>query len=86
MASHRCDLPGCTRIRARWQRLCSPCFEALPRELRNRIITARRLGHMSDWRGACKRAAQHLARTRPITRVTAQQAFENQQRLLGEQD
>ena len=58
MASHRCDLPGCTRIRARWQRLCSPCFEALPRDLRNRMITARRLGHMSDWRGACKRAAQ----------------------------
>lgn len=89
---HRCDVPGCTRTRASWQRLCDPCFDALPREIRNRIIEMRRIGRNADWRAACKNAARHLAQiARPASpalrpRVTPQQAFANQQRLLGEHD
>lgn len=89
---HRCDVPGCARTRASWQRLCTPCFEALPREIRNRIIETRRLGRNPDWRAACKKAARHLAhiartpRAPCRPRITPQQAFANQQRLLGEQD
>lgn len=89
---HRCDVPGCTRTRASWQRLCTTCYAALPNDIRNRIIESRRHGRNPDWRAACKKAARHLAQiARPASpalrpRVTPQQAFANQQRLLGEQD
>jgi hypothetical protein len=89
---HRCDVPGCTRTRASWQRLCTTCYAALPGDLRNRIIETRRHGRNPDWRAACKKAARFLAQlNRPPRlparhRVTPQQSFAQQQRLLGEHD
>ena len=93
---HRCDVPGCHHTRRRWQRLCDRCFAALPGEIRTGIINAHQAGRKADWRRERQRAAQHLApllNPNPLTlglpnrpRVSPQQAFAHQQRLLGERD
>lgn len=87
---HRCDVPGCTNTRRRWQRLCERCFGALPGDIRTGIIGAHQAGRKPEWRQQCKRAAQHLSHllngAAPAPRVSPQQAFADQQRLLGERD
>ena len=95
---HPCDVPGCTHTRRRWQRLCERCFAALPGDIRTAIREHRKAGRKAAWRAECKRAAEHLAHLLtpsahpdPVEgskgpRVTAQQAFEQQQRLLGQRD
>ena len=85
---HRCDVPGCTRGRARWMRLCSICFDALPGDIRSGIIDAKRRGASAEWRQQCRRAAEHLKEgIRPIAAhatVSPERAAELQARLLGE--
>lgn len=87
---HRCDVPGCTHTRRRWQRLCERCFTALPGDIRTAIIQAHQAGRKADWRRERRRAADHITHllsappSRP--RVSPQQAFADQQRLLGERD
>ena len=94
--NHICDVPGCGRTRHRWQRICEHCWFTLPGALRTDIIDCHRQGRRGDWRKACRRAAEHLeaiaARRcgpgstdiHPPPRLTAEQAFELNQRMLGE--
>jgi hypothetical protein len=86
--AHHCDVPGCTRLRKRWQRLCEACFAALPGDIRTGIIGAHQAGRKSDWRRERRRAAEHIASNFPPPArrpaVTPQRAFELNQRLLGE--
>lgn len=102
MAKHNCDVAGCAQSRSRWQRVCARCFTVLPRGAVADLIMAYRRGDRPAWRAmqkqtgrllenhlACKtrllsQRAGRLDRTMP--HVTAQQAFRNHQRLLGEQD
>ena len=98
MAKHCCDVDGCSRTRARWQRICERCYAFLPRRTSLALVAAYRAGDRPTWRARSKEAGQlltnHLAvktrrmpgRIRPPPHVTAQQAFANTQRLLGEQD
>lgn len=93
---HVCDVPGCSHERKRWQRLCDGCYFALPGSVRTEIIDAHRQGRRKDWRRACRHAGELFAvpaaptallPARPPfrpSRLTAEQAFENHQRLLGE--
>lgn len=83
--AHHCDVPGCTRLRKRWQRLCEKCFAALPGDIRTGIIGAHQAGRKADWRRERRRAAEHIANTaaaRPP--ITPERAFELNERLLGE--
>jgi hypothetical protein len=85
---HRCDVPGCTNDRRRWMRLCEQCFARLPGDIRTGLIDAFRQNRRSDWRRFCKRAGEHLAaqaapKASPA-RLSAEQAFDLNQRLLGE--
>ena len=87
--AHLCDVPGCGRSRKRWQRLCEPCFAALPGDIRTAIIDAHNTGRKADWRRERKRAADHLSNHVPAhpahsRRVSPERAYELQQRLLGE--
>jgi hypothetical protein len=86
--AHHCDVPGCTRLRKRWQRLCETCFAALPGDIRTAIIGAHQAGRKADHRRERRRAAEHLAaaaaRPDPAARTTPERAFELNQRLLGE--
>lgn len=102
MAKHRCDVGGCTRDRARWQRVCARCFAVIPRRIILALITAYRTGDRPAWRALQKESGRLLAdslacESRRLTAraarvanrlppVSAQQAFKNHQRLLGEQD
>lgn len=102
MAKHRCDVTGCTRNRFRWQRVCSRCFAVLPRRMTLALIAAYRSGDRPAWRALQKESGRLLADNlasesrrlsaranrlgRGFPPVTAQQAFANHQRLLGEQD
>ena len=89
---HRCDVPGCTNTRRRWQRICETCFANLPGDIRTGIIDAHRQNRRTDWRRECKRAGNHLAELRQRLgthpqfppRLTAEQAFDLTQRQLGE--
>lgn len=58
---HRCDVPGCTRTRRRWQRLCERCWAALPGDIRTAILESHKDGRKADWRRECRRAAEHMA-------------------------
>jgi hypothetical protein len=100
MAKHRCDVGGCTRDRARWQRVCTRCFAVVPRRTILALIAAYRTGDRPAWRALQKESGRLLAdslacESRRLTaraariglpHVSAQQAFQNHQRLLGEQD
>lgn len=90
MAKHRCDVAGCTRDRFRWQRICSRCFAVLPRRMTLALLAAYRSGDRPAWRALRKESGRLSARANRLGRgfppVTAQQAFANHQRLLGEQD
>lgn len=102
MAKHCCDVAGCGRSRPRYQRVCGRCFTVLPRQPVLALIAAYRLGDRPIWRALQKKTGRllenHLAcKTRLLSQragrfdrtmphVTAQQAFLNHQRLLGEQD
>lgn len=99
MARPRCDVAGCTRSRHRWQRVCERCFAVLPRRLCLTLIMAWRLGDKPAWRAIGREAGRILTdklasesrrlsarATRHAPRISAQQAFHNHQRLLGEQD
>ncbi|WIA56515.1 hypothetical protein N6H05_01435 [Sphingobium sp. WTD-1] len=102
MAKHRCDVTGCSQSRSRWQRVCTRCFTVLPRQPVLALIAAYRLGDRPTWRALQKKTGRllenHLAcKTRLLSQragrldrtmphVSAQQAFRNHQRLLGEQD
>jgi len=87
---HKCDVPGCQHTRRRWQRVCERCFAALPGDIRTAIVEHYRAGRKAAWRTECKRAAEHMRDApNPIPtapRITPQQAFADQQRLLGERD
>lgn len=86
--AHHCDVPGCTHLRKRWQRLCETCFASLPGDIRTAIIRAHQAGRKADWRRERRRAAAHIAASiaAPATRpaITPERAFELNQRLLGE--
>jgi hypothetical protein len=70
--AHHCDVPGCTRLRKRWQRLCELCFAALPGDIRTGIIGAHQAGRKADWRRERRRAAEHLTNTpAPLVRCPA---------------
>lgn len=102
MAKHRCDVVGCNRNRFRFQRVCTRCFAVVPRRLIMALIAAYRSGDRKTWRTLQKESgcilADHvscesrrlLARADRLARacppITAQQAYQNHQRLLGEQD
>lgn len=59
---HVCDVPGCTRERERWQRICTTCFHALSSDLRNALITAKRQKRHTDHRRHCKAAREQIDR------------------------
>lgn len=90
--AHHCDVPGCTHLRKRWQRLCEACFAALPGDIRTGILEAHQQGRKADWRRERRRAAAHLAAapisagisSRRAHRIAPERAFELNQRLLGE--
>ena len=102
MAKHNCDVAGCGQLRSRRQRVCARCFTVLPRTPVLDLIAAYRRGDRPAWRALRKQTGRllenHLAckarllsqragrfdRTMP--HITAQQAYRNHQRLLGEQD
>ncbi|WP_313800947.1 hypothetical protein [Sphingobium sp.] len=102
MAKHRCDVAGCTRNRSRWQRVCARCFAVLPRRTSLALISAYRSGDRTAWRALRKESGHQLADNlasetrrllaragrsgRTLPPVSSQQAFQNHQRLLGEQD
>lgn len=99
MAKPRCDVAGCTRTRQRWQRVCERCFALLPRRACLSLIMAYRLGDKPAWRALKRETGNVLAgkiaaenrrlpnrAVRHAPRISAQQAFHNHQRLLGEQD
>ncbi|SFG09093.1 hypothetical protein SAMN05518801_10772 [Novosphingobium sp. CF614] len=72
MARHYpCDVPGCTRTRRRWQRLCDRCWSALPGDIRTGIKEAHQSGRKAQWRQERNRAAEFLARipSSPSVRV-----------------
>jgi len=83
--AHHCDVPGCTHLRKRWQRLCESCFSALPGDIRTGIIGAYQAGRKADWRRERRRAAEHIAATTASRApISPERAFEINQRLLGE--
>ncbi len=102
MAKNKCDVAGCTQSRSPWQRVCAQCFTGSPRRVVADLIMAYRRGDRPAWRAMQKATGRllenHLAcKTRLLSQragrfdrtmphVTAQQAFRNHQRLLGEQD
>lgn len=102
MAKHLCDVAVCTGKRLRWQRICTRCYNILPRHTAKALIAAYRAADKPTWRTLCKESgrilADHLAAQtrraaardarlgRTFPPITAQQAFANTQRLLGEQD
>jgi len=81
---HICDVPLCGRPRARWQRLCDPCFRALPGDIRTAIIDCWRKGDKAGWRLAVRRAGEHVQQETERRNAAARDAYERQQRLLGE--
>lgn len=81
---YRCDVPGCTRPRERWQRLCTSCWAALPADIRKAIADNHRFHNRPAHRAACLRAASHLAIAREQATRRQQAAFERTARLLGE--
>lgn len=92
---HVCDVPGCGRDRARWQRICERCFGALPGDIRSGLIAAHQANRRADWRRQCKRAGEymnfdahgqaHPAPAHPYRNaVSPERAAELQRRLLGE--
>lgn len=95
---HRCDVPGCGNSRRRWMRICETCFSALPRDIRSGIIDNYRIGKRTEWKRFCRLAAAQLNRPPAMLTVsppcqswsrpapTPEQAFERNQRLLGERD
>lgn len=87
---HICDVPGCGAHRQRWQRLCQRCWEGLPGDIRTGITATHKQGRKGAKRALCARAAAHLGIAAPAPalptapRISAQDAFERNQRLLGE--
>ena len=85
---HICDVPGCDHTRARWQRLCNRCFKALPGDIRDAITRCWKLNYKPEHRAACKRAGEHMRLDQGEVpapgHITPQDAYERQQRLLGE--
>ena len=87
--AHICDVPHCGRSRLSRQRLCDTCFRKLPPWIRVGIKAAKRERRQKDWRTLRDRAAEFLnmkprdpAAQPP--RITAERAYELNQRLLGE--
>jgi hypothetical protein len=81
---HICDVPGCGAPRERWQRICERCYRALPGAIRTGLIDAWRLGRKPAWRTFRKQAGEHM-RALELSRQSApREAYERQQRLLGE--
>jgi hypothetical protein len=85
---HICDVPGCTRPRQRWQRICDTCYGQLPREVRNNLIRAHAERRTADWRSWKRKAGEIIdaraAEQPPATRWNPQRAFDLQARMLGE--
>lgn len=81
---HPCDACGADRLRH--QRLCDRCFAMLDRHVRANLIAAHREGRTKDWRAwrRIARAALAGGAATPTPRVSAAQAFDLTQRLLGE--
>lgn len=52
-----CDVPGCSRLRRRRQRLCQRCQARLPGEIRVGIVEAHHQRRVSDWIALRQRAA-----------------------------
>jgi hypothetical protein len=84
---HTCDVPGCGKSRERWQRICGGCFRQLPGDVRHQIIDGHRCKDHKRHRAGIKAAAQHLAASAgQPARPSPTQAYQAQQRLLGERD
>lgn len=90
---HTCDVTGCNASRPRWHRLCDSCFRKLPGELRVGIKEAKHQRRTKAWRQMCNRAGEMLGLRVPDhtpgigaapPRVTAEQSFQLNQRMLGE--
>lgn len=85
---HICDVPGCTRTRQRWQRICIACYPALPRDIRNNLIRAHAERRIADWRAWKRKAGLHLGRApdRPGSTgaINPQTTFAMNERMLGE--
>ena len=94
-----CDVPGCTRCRERWKRICDSCWPQLPAHIRHAITENHRIATRASagstaasearkvHREACKAARDHLAhRAAPQAHhhISPEQAFANTARLLGE--
>ncbi|GGZ02471.1 hypothetical protein ACFSTD_09640 [Novosphingobium colocasiae] len=88
--AHLCDVPGCGRSRKRWQRLCDPCFKALPGDIRTALADAFKAGRGPEWRRQRRRARQHLddlhAGSATHRATSPEAAYAAQARLLGEHD
>lgn len=81
-----CDVPGCGGNRKRWQRLCEPCFAALPAAIRNAITRCWRYNFRAEHRIACKRAAEFIKARADQQQHAARDAYVHSQRMLGERE
>ena len=85
--SYKCDVPGYTRTRLRWQRICDTCFAALPGDIRTGIMEHFRGRRYRQHRQECRRAKEFLARRaerQSHHHPSPEQCFANSERLLGE--
>lgn len=91
----RCDVPNCTNTRHRWQRLCSRCFDRLPRHISLGLKAAKAERREGDWRRLRTEAGDFMKLADPIIvaidaaavqRITPQRAYHLQQQMLGERD
>lgn len=84
--SRRRPCDACGVERKRGQRLCDACFGRLDRHIRANLIAAHREGRTKDWREWRRIARTTLAcgAAPSAPRVSAAQAFDLTQRLLGE--
>jgi predicted amidophosphoribosyltransferase len=62
---HVCPGPGCGRPLERWQRLCSACFRALPKDQQRAIATARVERRILDAAQLTRAAVAWLAEHNP---------------------
>jgi hypothetical protein len=81
---HICDVPGCERQRERWQRICSHCFKALPRELRGGIGNSWKAREFGNYRQFCRHAGEFLAQQAEAREERDRRTFEHTARIMGE--
>jgi hypothetical protein len=92
-----CDVPGCGHARRPGDRLCLRCVTRLPEEISVGIVAAHDERRWLDHAALKRRAARFLnldttdcpsslalPERRPLPTVSAQRAYENHARLLGE--